>query len=149
MTQVHVLAQSRGAHADFTGTGSDAETVLATIPIKGGTLHKDGRLNVKAFFTVTNSANDKIIKVRLGGISGDVMYTKTATTVDMVDFDLEIANRGVANSQVAWVTGVAAVTSGDIDTTDDQDLVITAQLETTTESILMEDYVVTMTEPTP
>lgn len=146
MTQVHVLAQSKGAGTAHTGT--TAETVIKTVTIKGGTLTKDGRLKVDAYLAVTNSANDKTIKVRLGGIAGDVLFSKLVTTVDLVDFSLQIANRGAANSQVAWVTGVAAATA-DIDTSDDQDLVITATLETDSESITLEDFVVTMVEPTP
>ena len=143
-----VLAQSAIA-ASITGTTS--ETVLATVTIPGGTMGANGTLRVTTLWSYTNSANNKIPRIRLGGLAGTLIFSLTATTTGMYRDQREIHNRNAQNSQVfwgntssggGWGTTVGTVSTGSVDTSASQDLVFTAQLANTGETITLEYYLV-------
>ena len=136
-------------------TGNTTETVLATIPIPAGILGTNGMLRVYCDWTVTNSVNDKTLRIRLGGLAGTALTGTAFTTVANAFHRMLIANRGVANSQIATtdrsratdiVSSYELFTSA-INTAVDQDLVITGQLETGTETITLENYLVELIVP--
>lgn len=128
-------------------TGTTAETTLATIPIAGRSMGPNGRLLVTTTWTVTNSANNKTVRVKMGGATqfSSVAVTTTASLRQQV----EIANRNSESSQVAMANNVGgfgissgAVITAELATTVDRDLTITAQLANSGETITLESYVV-------
>jgi hypothetical protein len=131
-------------------TVSTTETALATIQIPANTLGANGILRVTTLWTITNSANDKTLRARLAGLVGTAYLEVVLTTQASYRDQRQIANRNAANSQIGGSfsalggfgnSGNANVTSA-VDTTANQDLVISGQLETGSETITLEAYLV-------
>ena len=143
----HVLAASAVA-ASITGTTS--ETVLATVSIPAGAIGPNGILRVTSQWSYTNSANNKILRLRLGGLSGstffDVTQTTTAVYVDLGRLIHNVNSNAAQKSRGASVTGAGSTGTAHItrtvDTTVALDLVFTGQLANTGETVTLESYVV-------
>lgn len=144
-----VLAQS-AAPASVTGTVS--ETTLATIAIPAGTMGLNGALRITSIWSYTNSANNKTVRARFSGQAlGSTVMTTTATASIL----WEAINRGALNSQVTNGAGAGAglVASGNavvtmtVDTSITQNLILTATLANTGETITLEGYTVEVLNP--
>lgn len=127
-------------------TGTTSETTLATITIPGGAMGANGRVEVMALFSYTNSANNKTLRVKFGGTT---MANAVPTTSASYAASATIANRNSVSSQVAngslapGATG-AAVAAATADTTADVVLTITGQLANAGETITLESYSVAL-----
>lgn len=129
-------------------TGSTSETTLATIVIPGGSLGANGRIEIDTIWSYTNSANNKIMRVKFGATT----YTQiTATTTASCRLSTLIWNRS-ATSQVAY-TSVASgfgpstgtIVTGSSDTNGDVSVTITGQLASGAETMTLEAYGVRIT----
>lgn len=147
-----VLAASAAAGASVTGTTN--ETALATVTVPAGLMTAHGALRVRTLWSYTNSANNKVPRMRLGGISGTVFMGPTFTTTASAQIDSDVRNRGAANSQVSWNfsslgtgSSTGAVTTGSVDTATAQDLVFTGQLASSGETLTLESYRVELLIP--
>lgn len=128
-------------------TGTTTETALATITIPANTLGANGQLRLYWVGSHTNSANTKTWRVRFNGITGTAIMTSSlTTTATVVDLRI-IANRNATNSQVYWPGSSALINAGTstvgtmaVDTTSAVDLVITAQLTNTGETMTLQNY---------
>jgi hypothetical protein len=131
-------------------TGDTLETALATIAIPAGAMGPNGALRITAVFSHTNSANNKTLRVRLGGMSGAAFmnYSNSANASQMTQRIIQ--NR---NSQALQVSGSAGIANavapntgspatGAIDTSVAQDLVISGQLANAGETVTLESYLV-------
>jgi hypothetical protein len=125
-------------------TGDTAEAVLANIQLAANAMGVNGRIEVKARFSWSNSANLKTIKVKFGGTA---IENVSQTTNSGIHVAASIANRGVANSQDGYVARykpgstvdyVVAPTS--IDTGQATTISITGQLANATETVTLESY---------
>lgn len=132
-------------------SASTSEETLATVAIPAGAMGANGALRVRLQWTVTNSANNKTFKVRLGGIGGTAFRDIVATTVVGVTDEIVIQNRNSASSQVGraaaaatygFGTTGAGATTGTINTSNAQDLVITGQKASSGETLTLESYIV-------
>lgn len=133
-------------------TGNTTETILKTIAIPADTLGANGLLKIRASGTITSSANNKTIRFRLGGISGDVLasalvYTTNATW--FAEIDVQARNSTSSQKAMGWTNrgtdGLltrAGPTTTTRDTTTALDLVITGELASAGESISVDDYTV-------
>jgi len=146
MSGVYILGQS-GVEIPLTGTV--AETALATIPVPAGAMGPNGRLRITALWNYTNSANNKTLRVRFGGIGGTIYHSTVLTTTANFRAIIDIANRNATNSQVGAPNGLnsvgsttGALVTGAIDTTLAQDIVITGTLASAGEAINLESYLV-------
>lgn len=131
-------------------TGNTDETALATVTVPGGAMGANGILRVTTMWTWTNSANDKIPRIRLGGISGTIYFVTTQTTTASNRWQTQIHNRNATNSQVGFnsaasspfVSATLAVATSAVDTAAATTLVLSGQLENTGETIALEYYLV-------
>lgn len=138
-----------------THTGDTNETVLATVTIPAGIMGLNGALRITATWsTPGGSGNNKIIRVRLGGISGSgFMATTITTALSYEEASRILKNRNSATSQICRQAGsgagssTSAVTTISVDTSVAQDLVFTAQLASAGESITLEQYTVELILP--
>lgn len=141
-----VLAQSGVA---VSHTGDTNETVLATVAIPAGLLGANGRIEIVALWSITNSANNKIARIRFGtsgsGLGGTQVSTTTQTTSATIGTLTIINNRNSASSQVATpqmvfagsgITAAVAV----IDTANASEINLTGQLALGSETITLEAY---------
>jgi hypothetical protein len=146
--RARILAQSAVA---VSHTGNTTETVLATIPIGAGIMGPNGRLRISALFSITNNGNTKSCRIRMGGtgINGQLILANTGTTTANIRTQTEVANRGVANSQVnqptsqqGWGTSSGAIVTGAVDTDVAFNLYINALHTNAADTIAIESYLV-------
>lgn len=131
-------------------TGSTSETALATVTIPAGAIGANGLLRVTLLTSHTNNANTKTIRVRLGGIGGTAFISVANTATLSMFFDRTIANRNSQSAQVAaaassinaYSASGSAPTTGTVDTSASQDLVISGQLQAGADTMTLESYLV-------
>ena len=110
-------------------TGTTTETTLLTIPIKGGLMGRGGRLAEVAVFAMTNNANNKTLRAKIGG---STIATGTSSNLNSTRLDFWLLNRNNQSSQYNNNT-----TSFAIDTSVDFDLVITGQLANAADTLTL------------
>jgi len=110
-------------------TGTTTETTLLTIPIKGGLMGLRGRLGEISVFTMTNNANIKTFRAKIGG---STIATGTSSSLNSTGFNFWLLNRNNQSSQYNNNT-----TSFAIDTSVDFDLVITGQLANAADTLTL------------
>lgn len=143
-----VLLARSGTQASVTGT--TAETALATIAIRAGIMGTNGQLRVTTLWSLTNNANAKTCRVRLGGISGTVFQGASIASAASWQGLSHIRNRNSASQQVSmsagpsisFSTSTSAVVTATIDTAQAQDLVLSGQLGNSADTITLESYTV-------
>lgn len=139
-----ILSRS-GAEASVTGT--TAETILATITIPGGTMGDDGALRIELMVSYSNNANLKRVKVKFGG----VLFGQPAdfSTTGMWMGVVRIQNRSAAVQRGPGATaGIAttgqgttgAISGFTVNTSVDQDIVITGQVDNAADTFKLEGY---------
>lgn len=145
------LAQS-GATVSLTGTTS--ETVLATYTFPGGLMSANGQIEIIHFWNVPSTANNKQIRVRHssvgGGIAGDIYYYNAVTTIIGLQGITCIRANNSVSAQKGWgigstgASGIGTIASALRSFTrglqSDSDIVLTAQLADTSETVTLEGY---------
>lgn len=136
-------------------TGTVSETALATVVVPAGAMGLNGGLLVKSAWNYTNSANNKVLRVRFGaGLAGTAIYQSTLTTTASLSDERRIRNRNNASSQVSSLaaatnggfgTSTAAMTTAAINTAAAADVVLSGTLANTGETITLEQYEVWLT----
>lgn len=149
-----ILGASSAASAH---TGDTNETVKATVTVPANALGINGILVVGSTWSYTNSANNKNMRIRLGGIGGTVCMNFTATTTANYSDQRRITNRALTNSQIVSSssggtpgglgTGTNALVAPASDTTAALDLVLTCQLALGSETLTLESYLVQLLRP--
>jgi len=141
------IAEDLGSGVAVPHTGDTTETVLATITIPANTMGKNGFVEVDVAYSMTNNANAKTTRARLGGIGGTVMDSSTLTSVAAQRRTFRIRNRGAQNSQVCASGGatsglgtINAPATGSVDTSAATTLVLTGQLSNSADTITLEEY---------
>lgn len=143
----YIIGQSAVASSH---TGNTSETILATVTIPAGAMGPNGAIEIVTLWSYTNSANNKTWRIRLGGIAGAQVANITRTTT-AADGDLRvIRNRNSQSSQVFYRNtlgfgigaGSTTPSTGGIDTSTARDLVFTAELASSGETITLEGYTV-------
>lgn len=141
-----VLARAGAPSAAL--TGSTTETVIASVTIPAGAL-KNAALRLDTQWSHTNNANNKTLKMTIGGQTVfSVVQTTTASTSDL----RTISNPGTGdvqrgpNASATGATAFGGATGATLALTLDTDspLVIEfrGQLANAADSITLEDYVV-------
>lgn len=139
-----IVIASSGTAVSLTGTAT--ETALASIAIPANLMGTNGRIIAKSNWSVTNSANNKTIRHKIGasGIGGTNIGQIVVTTIAGARYEIEYWNKNAANSQgIVWSsTGFGPITpvTAAIDTTAVHYMNFTAQLATTSETITLDSY---------
>jgi hypothetical protein len=130
-------------------TGNTNETTLRTVSVPANALGPNGVLRVTAYWSHTNSANVKTLRTKLGGTT---LFSPAPTTTGVSIHQYDIANRNATNSQITKPNALAATsgfgaaggpfTTATVDTTSAQDIVFTAQLANSGETITLEGYLI-------
>jgi len=138
--------------AAVSGAADTNENTLATIAIPAGAMGINGVLRVTTLWTMTSSANNKIVRTKLG--STDYGAATLTTTVAYRE-QRQINNRAGAASQVAftqangasWSTAAGANMTGTENTANALNLLITGQKATAGETLTLESYLVELLRP--
>jgi hypothetical protein len=109
-----------------------AETVLATLTVPAGLLGPRGSVRVDVIASMTNNANTKTLRARLGGLGGFQFWSQDVNTQASTRGTGRFTNRNALNSQVAYPGAsfgnpTSAVLPGSINPANAQDIVITGQ----------------------
>ncbi len=144
LSPIQVLGQSGVA---ATAPVNATENILATISLPAATILANDALEITTMWSMTASTNAKTCRIRLGGIGG-TQFLNTAqtggTTVALQN--LIIIRFPTTATQKAWnagntgvyATGTGAATTGVIDMTALQTLVITGQKALDSETLTPE-----------
>lgn len=108
-------------------TGTTSETTLLTTSIPANLMNKRGRLNLLGLLSLTNNANVKTFRVKVGG---QTIVTVTSTNQNLLGFSGWLLN---LNSETSQRSNSASAFT--IDTTIANDLVITAQLANSADTL--------------
>jgi hypothetical protein len=82
------------------------ETVLATFTVPPDIMGLNGRIRINAFFSYTNNANNKIVGIRLNGVTtGSVVvnqniFNQTLTTTRTLRLTRDVVNRNSFDNQI-------------------------------------------------
>lgn len=142
-SNLYMAAMSAVPVATPAATG---ENVLATIKIPGGMIGLNGRVILDMLWSMTNNANVKTGRVRLGGLAGSILSASTLTSFLAARTFSLFYNRNALNSQIGFGGGSGVGTTGGanftsaIDTSVDQDLVITGAKALAGDSMVLEAY---------
>jgi hypothetical protein len=141
----HVLGASA---AGAPHTGDTSETVLAAITLPGRAMGPNGVLRITTLWSYTNSANGKTLRVRLGGLSGAILQAIAVSATNIGVAQRTIQNRNSESAQIGFniasTNSFTTVGSGSppatasVDTSTDQDIVITGQLANAGETVTLE-----------
>jgi hypothetical protein len=96
------------------------ETTMLTVSIPASLMNKRGRASIIGLLSLTNNANTKTVRVKIGG---QTVATITSTSQSLLGFNTWLLN---LNSETSQKNGNAV--SFTIDTTIANDFVITGQL---------------------
>lgn len=140
---IQVLANSAVA-ASVTGTTN--ETTLATVTVPAGAVGANGLLRITTLWSVTNNANNKTVRHKLGSTT---VWTASPTSTASGQFQSITRARNSTSSQVTqfssttnFGTSANAQTTSSLDFTGAVTLTITAQLATSTDTATLEAYTV-------
>lgn len=137
--------------ADATSPADTLENTLKTVSIPANSLGANGRIRAYCIVKSTGTNNTKTYRIKFGATTL-FSFVDGATSESRYEFNLNIFNRNLTNSQYAWFihpyNNVAADTdtfnsisrrwnTSAIDTTANQDLVITGQLANSLDSIII------------
>jgi hypothetical protein len=129
-------------------TGTLVETTLATITIPAGAMGANGWFTVESAWSMTNSVNNKVMKVALAAVA---IHTETSTTQLSWRNNTKTTNRNSAASQICSSNisagyGITAnpLTSHTVNTAVAQDITLTGTLANIADTITLEDYTVTV-----
>lgn len=144
-SRFQTLAQSSVAVA---GAADTNENVLASIIVPGNSLGPNGRLRLTTAWSLTNNANNKTLRARLGGLAGVAFSSVVAASALSYVMRTDIANRNNAASQIGGLSlgggmGLATVAlpTATIDTSADALLVLTGQKATAGDSLVLEWFI--------
>lgn len=156
MTQVSTIASGRGPYTQthtilaasatsLSGAADTNENTLATILVPAGSMGASGMIRVTTLWSANNSVNNKIFRIKFGGtqFSGRVVSSTTLTFYDQVLISNRTASTQVSN-QTNGVFGIstAAVATGTVDTTVNQNVTLTVQKASGADTATLESYLV-------
>ena len=110
-------------------TGTTSETTLLTITIPAALMGLIGRLNLLSFFALTNNANNKTLRAKIGA---NTVNVAGAASLAATGFNFWLLNLNSATAQRN-----NSSTSFAIDTTVSMDLIITGQLANAADSMTL------------
>jgi hypothetical protein len=141
---------TRLLHQRSSGTSMPADTTEDIIDsVWLPALDINDAVRITMAWAVTNNANNKTLRVRLGGLAGTVLWTITVSATDQLRATLVMGNTGATNSQLtsAHIVSQTAVVDQvplqtTVDTSVPQQLVITAQKATAGDTVVLYNSVV-------
>ena len=138
-TQWHILASSG---VRITAPANTSDNTLVTVSLPANSIGPNGGVKVTAFFTLTNNANAKNLRIKFNGTSYcDDNQASLPGTFVKAGWE----NRNATNSQVSaferTYNGLDIKTSAH-DTTGALNITITAQKGTGSDDVFLESYIV-------
>lgn len=143
-----------GGSASVTGTVAD--TALATISIPGGLMGPNGRIEIDAYWTFTNSANNKSLRMWWNGLGVTLVGGINLTTTSSYRESRFIQNQNSPSSQISlndafgnggFAAATAAAVTATVNTNSPVNLVLSGTLANAADTITLAAYSVRLVRP--
>ena len=124
-------------------TGTTSETTLVTITIPAGLIGSKGEVKLYPLFSATNNANNKTVRIKLGGSTGYFLqssgYAQLSNLVIFRNFNSESVQKVSSGLPAGLGSTGGSFTSLTIDTSAATTITITGQLAVGTDTLTLED----------
>lgn len=129
-------------------TGTTDEVTMLTIPVKGGLVGASGKMILYPMFTITNNANNKVLRVKM---NSTIVHAYNAISVPnnvaiiiVRNFNNEAVQKtGLSSSISALVAnGASSILETTVDTSVDFNLVLTVSLANAADRVKLESLFV-------
>jgi hypothetical protein len=135
-------------HVGANNTGNLTDNMLRTETIKGGSMGQNSALMIRQWWSYPNNANTKTIRCKLVQGGTTVLLTQASfTTTGNFSGEVALRNTGSTSAQkyigggsFGFSTGSAIAGTSAIDTTQDFQIVFSAQNGVTTDTITLDGY---------
>jgi hypothetical protein len=137
-----LVVGSNSAYTQTTGSNVN----LASVLLPAGSMGVNGSLRIHLAHTCNNTAGNKIGSIYMP--SSTLLWTQTMTTTTYYEAQVDVRNRGIQNSQiiskaagfglgaVAWASSQLTA----VNTAVDNMILLTGQLATATDALVLEDF---------
>ena len=127
-------------------TGTTSETTLLTVNIPAGLIGASGKVKMYPLYSMTNNANNKVLRVKLGGSTAFSAAVSNSYHSSALVIIRNIGSESVQKSSTAVVSGLGnigtALTALAIDTSVATTITITGQLAVGTVTMTLESLFV-------
>jgi len=124
-------------------TNTTLETSLVTIIIPAGLIGSNGKVKLYSLFSATNNANNKTVRIKLGGSTGYFLqssgYAQLSSLVIFRNFNSESVQKVSSGLPAGLGSTGGSFTSLTIDTSVATTITITGQLAVGTDTLTLED----------
>ena len=124
-------------------TGTTSATTLATITIPAGLIGANGKLKIYPLWSTTNNANNKILRVNIGGLICTTMASQNFPNNSGLVIIRNINSESVQKCSSGLVAGIGSsfgsIASITIDTTAATNISLAGQLAVGTDTLTLED----------
>lgn len=125
-------------------TGTTVETTLLTINIPSGLIGTNGKVKMYPLYSMTNNANSKTLRVKLGGSTAFSTSVSSSSQSSALVIIRNIGSESVQKSATTVVSGLgnnsATLTTLAIDTSVTTTIVVTGQLANSADTMTLEDF---------
>jgi len=127
-------------------TGTTVETTIVTITIPAGLIGSKGEVKLYPLFSATNNANNKTVRIKLGGYTGYFLqssgYAQLSNLVIFRNFNSESVQKVSSGLPAGLGSTGGSFTSLIIDTSAATTITITGQLAVGTDTMTLESLFV-------
>ena len=123
-------------------TGTTSETTLLTVNIPDGLIGISGKVKIYPLYSMTNNANNKSLRVKLGGSTAFFTVVSNSSQSSALVIIRNIGSESVQKSSTAVVSGLGnngtALTTLAIDTSVATTITVTGQLANSADTMTLE-----------
>ena len=123
-------------------TGTTSETTLLTVNIPAGLIGASGKVKMYPLYSMTNNANNKTLRVKLGGSTAFSTTVSNSSQSSALVIIRNIGSESVQKSSTAVVSGLGnngtALATLAIDTSVATTITVTGQLAVGTDTMTLE-----------
>lgn len=127
-------------------TGTTSETTLLTVNIPAGLIGISGKVKMYPLYSMTNNANSKVLRVKLGGSTAFSIAISNSLQSSALVIIRNIGSESVQKSSTAVVSGLGnigtALTTLAIDTSVATTITVTGQLANSADTMTLESLFV-------
>ncbi len=125
-------------------TGTTSETTLLTVNIPAGLIGISGKVKMYPLYSMTNNANNKTLRVKLGGSTAYSIVVASSSQSSALVIIRNMGSEAVQKSSTSVVTGLgnnsATLTSLTVDTSAATTITVTGQLANSADTMTLEGF---------
>ena len=131
-------------YASVALTGTTSETTLLTVNIPAGLIGISGKVKMYPLYSMTNNANGKVLRVKLGGSTAFSAFVSNSSQSSALVIIRNVGSEAVQKSSTGVVSGLGNIstplTSLTINTSAATTITVTGQLINSADTMMLEDF---------